>query len=83
MRKGWSFSDPDGIEQCRDEGWTDKMKEQSMEGCRMSGRVRVNKVSRIASFHDHNTVTTRYARSGADYVGYREPTFQPRKVIPE
>lgn len=60
MRKGWSFSDPTGIEQvrchfvqvpnltsavqCVEEGWMDKMKEQNTEGCRLSGRVRVNKV---------------------------------------
>jgi len=44
VRKGWSFNDPQGIEQCRDEGWLDKMKEQNTEGCRMAGRVKVNKV---------------------------------------
>ncbi len=44
MRKGWSFSDPNGIEQCVDEGWVDKMQEQNTEGCRIDGRVRVNKV---------------------------------------
>lgn len=44
IRKGWSFNDPTGIEQCTEEGWVDKMKEQNQEGCRISGRVRVNKV---------------------------------------
>jgi hypothetical protein len=44
VRKGWSFNDPQGIEQCRDEGWLDKMKEQNTEGCRMAGKVKVNKV---------------------------------------
>jgi len=49
VRKGWSFSDPNGIEQCVDEGWMDKMKTQSSEGCRMAGRVKVNKV--IGNLH--------------------------------
>ncbi|WVQ74510.1 hypothetical protein IAR50_004111 [Cryptococcus sp. DSM 104548] len=49
VRKGWSFSDPAGIEQCVEEGWMDKMKEQNQEGCRIDGRVRVNKV--IGNLH--------------------------------
>ncbi|GFZ42595.1 hypothetical protein JCM24511_00311 [Saitozyma sp. JCM 24511] len=49
VRKGWSFSDPNGIEQCVDEGWMDKMKEQNTEGCRIAGRVKVNKV--IGNLH--------------------------------
>jgi hypothetical protein len=44
IRKGWSFNDPVGIEQCVEEGWIDKVKEQNQEGCRIAGRVRVNKV---------------------------------------
>ncbi|KAG1872436.1 Sec1 family-domain-containing protein [Suillus subalutaceus] len=42
--KGWSFSSPDGIEQCVEEGWSDKLKDQADEGCNVSGRIRVNKV---------------------------------------
>ncbi|WWD16541.1 hypothetical protein CI109_100968 [Kwoniella shandongensis] len=49
VRKGWSFNDPTGIEQCVEEGWMDKMKEQNTEGCQISGRVRVNKV--IGNIH--------------------------------
>lgn len=44
VRKGWSFNNPDGIEQCVKEGWTEKIAEQNAEGCRVSGRLRVNKV---------------------------------------
>jgi len=44
VQRGWSFGNPDAIEQCKDEGWSDKLKEQSNEGCSISGRVRVNKV---------------------------------------
>lgn len=35
--------------QCVSEGWTDKIKEQSEEGCNVAGKVRVNKV--IGNFH--------------------------------
>lgn len=44
VRKGWQFVDPDGIEQCVEEGWSKKQEEQNTEGCRISGNVRVNKV---------------------------------------
>ncbi|CAD6589943.1 MAG: hypothetical protein TREMPRED_005581, partial [Tremellales sp. Tagirdzhanova-0007] len=49
VRKGWSFTTPTGIEQCVEEGWMDKMKEQNTEGCRIGGRVRVKKV--IGNLH--------------------------------
>ncbi|KAJ4472396.1 endoplasmic reticulum vesicle transporter-domain-containing protein [Lentinula lateritia] len=45
INKGWSFSNPDTIEQCKKEGWASKLKEQANEGCSVVGRVRVNKVS--------------------------------------
>ncbi|KAJ4481994.1 endoplasmic reticulum vesicle transporter-domain-containing protein [Lentinula aciculospora] len=45
INKGWSFSNPDSIEQCKKEGWADKLKEQANEGCNVVGRVRVNKVA--------------------------------------
>ncbi|KAL1411336.1 ER-derived vesicles protein erv46 [Vanrija albida] len=44
IRAGWSFSNPDGIEQCVEEHWTEKMAQQAAEGCRVSGKLRVNKV---------------------------------------
>jgi len=47
--KGWSFTNPDRIEQCNNEGWSDKLKEQANEGCNISGRLRVNKV--IGNIH--------------------------------
>ncbi|KAI0916909.1 hypothetical protein AcW1_007767 [Taiwanofungus camphoratus] len=42
--RGWSFNRPDSIEQCVNEGWSDKLKEQAGEGCNIAGKVRVNKV---------------------------------------
>jgi len=49
VNRGWSFSNPDAIEQCKNEGWSEKLKEQSNEGCNISGRIRVNKV--IGNIH--------------------------------
>ncbi|TFK40537.1 Sec1-like protein [Crucibulum laeve] len=49
VNRGWSFSNPDAIEQCKDEGWADKLREQADEGCNISGRIRVNKV--IGNIH--------------------------------
>jgi len=47
--RGWSFGDPDTIEQCVQEGWSTMLKEQSSEGCNTAGRLRVNKV--VGSVH--------------------------------
>eukprot|EP01090_Pellita_catalonica_P000463 TRINITY_DN10325_c0_g1_i1.p1 TRINITY_DN10325_c0_g1~~TRINITY_DN10325_c0_g1_i1.p1 ORF type:complete len:393 (-),score=46.66 TRINITY_DN10325_c0_g1_i1:65-1243(-) len=47
--KGWAFKNPDGIEQCANEGWTDKLREQKNEGCRVYGHVVVNKIA--GNFH--------------------------------
>ncbi|KAH7325396.1 ER to Golgi transport-related protein [Rhizoctonia solani] len=49
LTKGWSFDDANMIEQCVAEHWTSYLHEQSSEGCRLSGRVRVNKVT--GNFH--------------------------------
>ncbi|KIK57207.1 hypothetical protein GYMLUDRAFT_98832 [Collybiopsis luxurians FD-317 M1] len=49
INKGWSFSNPDAIEQCKKEGWSEKLKEQANEGCNIAGRIRVNKV--IGNIH--------------------------------
>ncbi|KAK0221743.1 endoplasmic reticulum-derived transport vesicle ERV46 [Armillaria fumosa] len=49
VNRGWSFTNPDAIEQCKSEGWADKLHEQADEGCNVSGRIRVNKV--IGNIH--------------------------------
>ncbi|KAF8610387.1 endoplasmic reticulum-derived transport vesicle ERV46 [Ceratobasidium sp. AG-I] len=49
LNRGWSFGDPDAIEQCAAEHWTAKIHEQNSEGCSIAGRVRVNKVT--GNFH--------------------------------
>jgi len=43
-RRGWSFVNPGGIDQCIEEHWSDHIQEQASEGCNIAGLVRVNKV---------------------------------------
>ncbi|CAG8723824.1 8918_t:CDS:2, partial [Racocetra fulgida] len=49
IKSGWSFNNPDEIEQCVREGWKEKVAEQSKEGCNVAGSVKVNKVA--GNFH--------------------------------
>ncbi|KAI0055585.1 Sec1-like protein [Artomyces pyxidatus] len=49
VAKGWSFGNPSAIEQCVEEHWSERIAEQSSEGCNIAGRVRVNKV--IGNIH--------------------------------
>ncbi|KAI9227957.1 MAG: endoplasmic reticulum-golgi intermediate compartment protein 3-like protein [Piptocephalis tieghemiana] len=44
-RKGWAFHNGEGMEQCANEGYTERIKEMDKEGCNIHGRVEVNKVS--------------------------------------
>ncbi|XP_028667702.1 endoplasmic reticulum-Golgi intermediate compartment protein 3 isoform X2 [Erpetoichthys calabaricus] len=48
-RRGWAFKNPDTIEQCKREGFSQKMQEQKNEGCRVYGLLEVNKVA--GNFH--------------------------------
>uniref|UniRef100_A0AAR2LCR3 Endoplasmic reticulum-Golgi intermediate compartment protein n=1 Tax=Pygocentrus nattereri TaxID=42514 RepID=A0AAR2LCR3_PYGNA len=48
-RRGWAFKTPDTIEQCKREGFSQKMQEQKNEGCRVYGFLEVNKVA--GNFH--------------------------------
>eukprot|EP00842_Homolaphlyctis_polyrhiza_P002309 jgi/Hompol1/3079/HPOL_001554-RA len=41
---GWSFADPDSMEQCVREGWSKMVEEQSHESCNVHGHIEVNKV---------------------------------------
>merc|ERR1711916_168413 len=41
--KGWAFGNPDRIAQCKEEGFSDKIKNQSEEGCQVFGYILVNK----------------------------------------
>jgi len=44
VNRGWSFNNPETIEQCVEEGWSDKLKDQASEGCNIAGSIRVSKV---------------------------------------
>ena len=43
-KKGWAFTDPQGIEQCAKEGYVQKLRDQAGEGCHLWGSISVNKV---------------------------------------
>jgi len=49
LNRGWSFGNPDSIDQCVAEHWTEKIQAQSGEGCNVAGRIKVNKV--IGNIH--------------------------------
>ncbi|KAJ1678701.1 ER-derived vesicles protein erv46 [Spiromyces aspiralis] len=49
LRKGWAFTDPDDIEQCKREHYIENIQGQAGEGCRLKGMLNVNKVA--GNFH--------------------------------
>lgn len=50
-KKGWAFKSADNIEQCKREGWGEKMKAQQNEGCLVYGFLEVNKVTDAANVY--------------------------------
>uniref|UniRef100_A0A3Q4BG11 Endoplasmic reticulum-Golgi intermediate compartment protein n=1 Tax=Mola mola TaxID=94237 RepID=A0A3Q4BG11_MOLML len=48
-RRGWAFKNADTIEQCKREGFSQRMQEQKNEGCQVYGFLEVNKVA--GNFH--------------------------------
>ncbi|KAF2546403.1 hypothetical protein F2Q70_00020357 [Brassica cretica] len=48
-KKGWGLSDPESIDQCKREGYVQKVKDEEGEGCNVHGFVEVNKVA--GNFH--------------------------------
>lgn len=49
--KKWSFPDLDTIEQCRNEHYSEKIKNAFKEGCRIHGSLEVNRVSIVLQVH--------------------------------
>ncbi|KAF3484196.1 endoplasmic reticulum-Golgi intermediate compartment protein 3 [Arthroderma uncinatum] len=47
--KNWAFGRGEGVKQCMDEGYSQRIDEQRNEGCRIEGILRVNKVA--GNFH--------------------------------
>jgi hypothetical protein len=48
-KKGWALSDPESIDQCKREGFVQKVKDEEGEGCNVHGFLEVNKVA--GNFH--------------------------------
>ncbi|KAI3762194.1 hypothetical protein L1987_52618 [Smallanthus sonchifolius] len=48
-KKGWAMSDPDLIDQCKREGFLQRIKDEEGEGCNVYGFLDVNKVA--GNFH--------------------------------
>ncbi|XP_042063587.1 endoplasmic reticulum-Golgi intermediate compartment protein 3-like isoform X1 [Salvia splendens] len=48
-KKGWGMTDPDLIDQCKREGFVQKVKDEEGEGCNIHGSLEVNKVA--GNFH--------------------------------
>ncbi|KAK3033880.1 hypothetical protein RJ639_033515 [Escallonia herrerae] len=48
-KKGWAMSNPDLIDQCKREGFLQKIKDEEGEGCNIYGFLEVNKVA--GNFH--------------------------------
>jgi endoplasmic reticulum-Golgi intermediate compartment protein 3 len=68
--RGWAFSNPEGIDQCKKEGWTEKIQVQAKDGCRISGRVRIKKVqsSLVFSFGQSFQSNSYQARELVPYL---------------
>ncbi|KAK2166251.1 hypothetical protein LSH36_40g05030 [Paralvinella palmiformis] len=64
-KKGWAFNNAMDIEQCKRDGWIDKIEEQKNEGCRIYGYIEVNK------FNMSHTVN--HLSFGTDYPGQVNP----------
>ncbi|GAB5569243.1 endoplasmic reticulum-Golgi intermediate compartment protein 2 [Prionailurus iriomotensis] len=86
-RRGWAFKNPDTIEQCRREGFSQKMQEQKNEGCQVYGFLEVNKVIHdLQSFGLDNINMTHYIRHlsfGEDYPGIVNPLDRTNVTAPQ
>ncbi|KAG6475408.1 hypothetical protein ZIOFF_064628 [Zingiber officinale] len=49
QKKGWGMTNPDHIDQCKREGFIERVKEENGEGCNIDGFVEVSKVA--GNFH--------------------------------
>ncbi|RKO82813.1 endoplasmic reticulum vesicle transporter, partial [Blyttiomyces helicus] len=73
---GWSFTNADSIEQCVKEHWTEKIGNQTHEGCNIFGYIEVNKVAgnfhlapgkSFQQSHMHVHDLHRYSSAGSGY----------------
>ncbi|KAL0062730.1 vacuolar protein sorting-associated protein 45 [Marasmius tenuissimus] len=68
VNRGWSFSDPDAIEQCKNEGWAETLRDQANEGCNITGPIRVNKVIMNIHFSPGRSFLTATGKNLVPYV---------------
>ncbi|KAH0619012.1 hypothetical protein JD844_018612 [Phrynosoma platyrhinos] len=69
-RRGWAFKNPDTIEQCKREGFSQKMQEQKNEGCKVYGFLEVNKCTLLRINMTH---IIKHLSFGRDYPGIVNP----------
>ncbi|ELW69597.1 Endoplasmic reticulum-Golgi intermediate compartment protein 3 [Tupaia chinensis] len=74
-RRGWAFKNPDTIEQCRREGFSQKMQEQKNEGCQVYGFLEVNKIN-MTHYIQHLSF-------GEDYPGIVNPLDHTNVTAPQ
>ncbi|CAN1236312.1 Endoplasmic reticulum-Golgi intermediate compartment protein 3 [Linum grandiflorum] len=76
-KKGWALSNPDLIDQCKREGFLQKIKEEEGEGCNVYGFLEVNKVA--GNFHFAPGKS--FQQSGVhvhDLLAFQKDTFNVR-----
>ncbi|CAI0446163.1 unnamed protein product [Linum tenue] len=79
-KKGWALSNPDLIDQCKREGFLQRIKEEEGEGCNVYGFLEVNKVA--GNFHFAPGKS--FQQSGVhvhDLLAFQKDTFNVRKKI--
>lgn len=71
-RKGWGLTNPELIDQCKREGFAQKIKDEEGEGCNIYGSLEVNKVAGnfhfIKSFH-HTSINI------PDLLAFQEDSY--------
>ncbi|KAJ3602366.1 hypothetical protein NHX12_030124 [Muraenolepis orangiensis] len=93
-RRGWAFKNADTIEQCRREGFTQKMQEQKNEGCQVYGFLEVNKSFQQSHVHVHDlqsfgldninmTHLIKHLSFGKDYPGIVNPLDETDVSAPQ
>ncbi|KAF5789912.1 putative endoplasmic reticulum vesicle transporter [Helianthus annuus] len=69
-RRGWGLMNPDSIDQCKREGFVQRIKAEEGEGCNLSGSLQVNKVAGnfhfVKSFHLANIHVTHDVKAFED-----------------
>ncbi|KAH6558506.1 hypothetical protein KP509_1Z060600 [Ceratopteris richardii] len=79
-RKGWGLSNPDLIDQCKREGWLEKIKEEEGEGCNVYGSLEVNKVA--GNFHFAPGKSFQQANMHVhDFLAFQKDSYNVSHII--